>query len=73
MKTLTNDTIKIEKITIIPMTMKIITKLKLEVKKEIINTFKTKKESKLKKLLKKNKRSNFSYLQQFNFIKFKIN
>ncbi len=55
------------------MTTKIITKLKLEGKKEIINTFKTKKESKLKKLLKKNKRSNFSYLQQFNFIKFKIN
>lgn len=73
MKTLTNDIIKKEKITIVPMTTKIITKLKLEVKKEIINTFKTKKESKLKKLLKKNKRSNFSYLQQFNFIKFKIN
>lgn len=73
MKTLTNDIIKKEKITIVPMTTKIITKLKLEGKKEIINTFKTKKESKLKKLLKKNKRSNFSYLQQFNFIKFKIN
>ena len=46
MKTLTNDIIKKEKITIVPMTTKIITKLKLEVKKEIINTFKTKKEIK---------------------------
>ena len=50
MKTLTNDIIKKEKITIVPMTTKIITKLKLEGKKEIINTFKTKKRIEIKKI-----------------------